>query len=142
MRVTDNEEWYAVTRTWYVRATNWYEATQVTKRNGQEDDLRITRHGQYDPRRALPSAPQDDDAYVDWPKALAVMKKLYYESGHTARSLGRAAQISHTSVHNYLNGKVQRPRYGTASRILAALGADPLTFTSGGGGDRTRVNGV
>lgn len=49
-RMPDKEEWYSVTRTWYVKATDWYEATQATKRNGQEDDLCVARWGDTDPR--------------------------------------------------------------------------------------------
>lgn len=48
--IEDGTQWYTVTRTWYLRAHDWFQAAHGTKRNGQEDRLEVHPSGQHDPR--------------------------------------------------------------------------------------------
>lgn len=124
-----DEEWYAVTRTWFVRAVDWYEASQVAKHARREDSLRVSRYGQVDPRQWMPQAdPGDGRVPIDREAALSRLRQLWQTSGETTRSLAGKAGISHTTIATYVNGTCVNPQFRTLARIVRALGGEPKDY--------------
>lgn len=147
--MTDEEEWFAVSRTWFVRAPDWYTASRRAKQSGRtEDELNVRSYRQTDPREALHRSRWGRDPEAGMPKAEVTerLRVLFDQSGETFRSLSRRIAVSHSTIAQAVNGRIV-PRWKTLVLIIEGLGGDPNDFLSGdddsgGGGDRTRVSGV
>lgn len=147
--MTDEEEWFAVSRTWFIRAPDWYTASQRAKRTIRtEDELNVRSYRQTDPREVLhrPRWGRDPERGVPEGEVTERLRVLFDQSGETFRSLSRRIAVSHSTIAQAVNGRIV-PRWKTLVLIIEGLGGDPNDFLSGdddggGGGDRTRVNGV